>query len=209
MSTPNPATTAEYWNAKFAVPEFIYTTTANQFVVALASELTPGTAIDLAGGEGRNTVWLAEQGWRAENVDIAQAGLDKTRQLAQDRGVTERVLTTLGSGPSFKAQLAPADLGVIAYLQAPRGIVAESIANLASQLKPGGHLIGVWHALENLTEGFGGPRDPEILPTAPDIVAVCEANGLTVETCENRDGKIQTKEGLKPSITLVLRAQKR
>ena len=205
---PIPANSADYWNAKFQVPEFIYTTTANQFVVELATPLKPGRAIDLAGGEGRNTVWLAEQGWRAENVDIARAGLDKTRRLADERGVADRVTTTLGSATDFQAKLAPADLGVIAYLQAPQELLETAIARMANQLRPGAHLIGVWHALENLEGGFGGPRDPRILAHGPHIRAACEAAGLRVKTCENRQGKIQTTEGLKPSITLVLLAEK-
>ena len=60
-------TSAEYWDAKYETEEFIYTKVANRFVIELCADLKPGMAIDLAGGEGRNTVWLAEQGWQVEN----------------------------------------------------------------------------------------------------------------------------------------------
>ena len=69
-------------------------------------------------------------------------------------------------------------------------------------------MVGVWHSRENLAGGFGGPRDPDVLPSVGTITEALLDTGLVVEVLENRDGQIQTKEGLKPSVTLVLLAKR-
>lgn len=199
-------TSAEYWDAKYETEEFIYTKVANRFVIELCSDLQPGKAIDLAGGEGRNTVWLAEQGWQVENVDISRKGLAKCLELAQERGVSDLVRVLNASGDTFKSKLAPVDLGIVPYLQVPADLLEASLANLARQVRRGGIVVGVWHSLDNLSGGFGGPQDPQVLPSVASLRAICERVGLEIELCENRDGQVQTKDGLRPSITLVLKA---
>lgn len=204
---PSSVAAPSYWNAKYATDEFIYTKTANRFVIELCEGLTPGLAIDLAGGEGRNTVWLAEQGWRVENVDISEVGLAKCEAFAAERGVPDRVSTLCASGDDFRSTLAPVDLGIVPYLQVPAALLNASLKNLISQIKPGGYLVGVWHARENLDGGFGGPQNPDVLPSVDSMKQFCESMPLETQVCELREGQVQTKEGLKPSITLILKAR--
>jgi SAM-dependent methyltransferase len=195
-----------YWDLKYETEEFIYTKTANRFVVELCSDLAAGTAIDLAGGEGRNTVWLAERGWRVEDVDVSATGLKKAQAFAKERNVSALVSTLCASGADFKSTVAPADLGLVGYLQVPNELLQASMKNLVSQLKPGANLVGVWHARENLGVGFGGPQDPEVLPSVETMTKICAQLPVKVKSLELRDGQVQTKDGLKPSITLVLSA---
>ncbi|MFM6980444.1 MAG: class I SAM-dependent methyltransferase [Micrococcales bacterium] len=197
---------AEFWDRRYNTDEFVYTLTPNMFVIEFLGDLKPGKVIDVAGGEGRNSLYLAEKGWTAENVDVSLVGLNKWLKIAEERGVKDRALANLSSGTDFKAKLAPADLGMIAYLQAEKKIIDASIANTAKQLKPGGMLFGVWHCRENLKDGYGGPQDPKVLPTAAELRETCEKLGLDVKVCENRDGLVQTKEGYKPSLVVVLQA---
>ena len=204
---PSSVAAPSYWNAKYSTDEFIYTKTANRFVIELCEGLTPGLAIDLAGGEGRNTVWLAEQGWRVENVDISEVGLAKCEAFAAERGVSERVSTLCASGADFKSSLAPVDLAIVPYLQVPASLLNASLKNLISQIKPGGYLVGVWHARENLDGGFGGPQNPDVLPSLASMKQFCESMPLETQVCELREGQVQTKDGLKPSITLILKAR--
>lgn len=49
---------------------------------ALAAPLSPGRALDVGCGEGADSLWLAQQGWRVTGVDIAQSALSKTRAHA-------------------------------------------------------------------------------------------------------------------------------
>ena len=67
----------EDWNSRYQGDELLWTERPNRFLVAEAEGLEPGRALDLACGEGRNAIWLAEQGWRATGVDFSQAAIEK------------------------------------------------------------------------------------------------------------------------------------
>jgi SAM-dependent methyltransferase len=198
---------SSYWDDKYSTDEFVYTKLENRFVVEFCSELQGETAIDLAGGEGRNSVYLAKRGWQVENIDFSQVALDKYQNYAEEENVLEKCSATCSSALDFVPKTTPVDLGVIAYLQINQADLKIAILRLASNIKPGGYLFGVWHSRDNLTGGFGGPRDPEVLPDVSTITSALEGSNLEIKVLENREGLIQTKEGLKPSVTLVLLAQ--
>ncbi len=198
------------WDQKYSTEEFIYTKVENRFVVEFCKDLdgTNKKAIDLAGGEGRNSVWLAKRGWQVENIDFSQVALDKYLEFAKDEGVEENTLATCADGLTFVPELSPVELAVIAYMQIPEMDLAVAIRRLSEHVAPGGNLVGVWHSRDNLEHGFGGPRDPQVLPNVATITEALAGTGLEIEVLENRDGQIQTKEGLKPSVTLVLLAHR-
>lgn len=198
-----------FWDGKYSVDEYIYTKDVNRFVKEHLSDLPAGKMIDLAGGEGRNTVFFAERGWQAENIDLSPVGLVKCEKLAKERDVQELVFTTNASASEFVSKLAPVDLGVIAYLQIPQADLEIAVARLVENIKPGGTFFGVWHAIENLKEGFGGPQNPDFLPSETSMTSLLSSLPLEITFVINRDGQVQTKEGLKPSITLTAMAVKR
>jgi SAM-dependent methyltransferase len=197
-----------FWDSKYSVDEYVYTKDVNRFVKEHLSDLTPGKMIDLAGGEGRNTVFFAERGWQAENIDLSMVGLEKCQRLAAERKVSDLVFTTNASALDFESELAPVDLGLCAYLQIPQPELAIAISRLVENIKPGGVFFGVWHALENLKDGFGGPQSPEVLPSESSMKTLLSSLSLEIQFVSNRDGQVQTKEGLKPSITLTAMAIK-
>lgn len=198
------------WDQKYSTEEFIYTKVENRFVVELCKDLdgTNKRAIDLAGGEGRNSVWLAKRGWQVENIDFSEVALGKYLAFAEEEGVLENCSSNCADALSFTPLVTPVDLAVIAYLQIPEKDLATAIKRLSAHVVPGGTLMGVWHSRDNLEGGFGGPRDPQVLPNVETISQALAGTGLEIEVLENRDGQIQTKEGLKPSVTLVLLAKR-
>jgi SAM-dependent methyltransferase len=203
-----PAMDPTSWIKKYETDAYVYTKDVNKFVVELTADLAPGTAIDLAGGEGRNAVWLAEQGWRVENIDFAQNALDKCNLLAAERGVANLVTSTCASALEFESQLAPVDLVLVAYLHIYSNQFAHAMQNAVAALKPGGTLLGVWHALENIQHNSHGPQNPDTLPSVESLTALCHDLGLQVQVCQNRDGLVRTDEGPKPSVTVILLASK-
>src|SRR5581483_10861059 len=72
----------EDWNQRYAGTELLWTAQPNRFLVAETEGLPPGRAVDLACGEGRNAVWLAERGWRVTGADFSDVALEKARSPA-------------------------------------------------------------------------------------------------------------------------------
>ncbi len=201
--------TSDYWDKKYEIEDFLYTKIENRFVVEYCSPLKPGRAIDLAGGEGRNSVWLAGQGWVVENIDFSPVALRKYAEYAEESGLADKCLATVADATTFVPQQDQVELGLIGYLQTPGSELKRAIRRLGKHIVPGGHLFGVWHARANLAGGFGGPRDPRVLPSIGFLKRALWGQGFEVIECKLRDGQIQTKDGLKPSITVVLLARKR
>ena len=78
-----------FWDKSFSAPGYKYGTEPNAFLTEQAFRLKPGSRVLVPGdGEGRNGVWLAEQGHHVTTVDASQVGVDKARDLARRRGVT-------------------------------------------------------------------------------------------------------------------------
>ena len=69
----------------------------NQFVAEQLGGLPAGRALDLAAGEGRNSVWLAERGWSVTAVDFSRVGLEKGRTLSAARGVKRAIARAPGA----------------------------------------------------------------------------------------------------------------
>jgi SAM-dependent methyltransferase len=203
---------AEGWDKKFDVPDYIYTKDVNRFVKELCEPIIEkigpvGKVIDLAGGEGRNSVWFAEHGWQVENIDFSSKALTKFLAFAEERNVSVNCFANRADATGFESVLTPVDIGICAYLQIPKSDLEDALDNLIENIRSGGYLVGVWHALDNLENGFGGPQDPAVLPSESSMRQFLEQYNLEIEFLGNRDGQVQTSQGLKPSITLVLLAK--
>ena len=140
----------------------------NQFVVAETANLEPGRALDLAAGEGRNAIWLAEQGWKVTAVDFSDVAIAKGRRMAQHRGVrvTWRVADLVAYAPSAGAYA----LVLVCYLQLPVDQRRVIVAQATRAVAPGGTFLWIAHDVSNLEHGVGGPRDPAVLCSPQDIV---------------------------------------
>ena len=78
---------ATSWNDRYRTEDLIWRAEPNRFLVEEVVGLSPGRALDVACGEGRNAVWLASHGWRTTGVDFSVEGLAKARRVAAERGV--------------------------------------------------------------------------------------------------------------------------
>ena len=90
------------WDQRYSREDYAYGTDANDFLVSMRDRLPSGKILCLAEGEGRNAVWLAEQGNEATAVDASEVGLQKAKKLAEKNGVK---ITTV------HADLADYDIG--------------------------------------------------------------------------------------------------
>jgi SAM-dependent methyltransferase len=152
------------WDTRYEEEQLVWSAQPNMFLPPIIEGLDVGSALDLACGEGRNAIWLARRGWDVTGVDFSAVGLEKAREVAGDTQVDWIVadVTTFAPDQEF-------DLVMIVYVHlAPTDM--ERLFNRAiTALSPGGTLIGVGHALRNLTDGVGGPPYAEILWTEDRI----------------------------------------
>jgi SAM-dependent methyltransferase len=155
----------ERWETRYGVPEYAFGKEPNYFLASCRGLLPPvGRALAVADGEGRNGVWLAEQGLDVLSIDFSPSAQRKARALAAERGVEvafERV-----------------DVHTWHYPEAAFDVVVEIFTQFSSPperalkwagmrrgLKPGGLLIIQGYTPKQLQYGTGGPKQIENLYT--------------------------------------------
>ena len=196
---------SQQWDERYSGSEFEWTTRPNQFVAAELAGLPPGCALDLAAGEGRNTVWLAEHGWRVTAVDFSRVGLEKGRKLAAARGVDPaRVDWVVADLRDYEPARDAFDLALVAYFQVNPELLAAVLARAATALAPGGTSLVIGHDLTNLTEGVGGPQDPGVLYTPEAISA--DLPGLRVLRAERVYRTVERDDGPATAVDTLVRA---
>ncbi|HQT00590.1 MAG: SAM-dependent methyltransferase [Hydrogenophilales bacterium 16-64-46] len=147
----------EFWNTRYATEEYVFGTAPNVFLASQAHCLKPGqTALAIADGEGRNGVWLAQQGLKVHAIDFSPAALAKAGKLAAERGVEvefEQADVLNWSWPE-----AAYDIVVAIFIQfVPPPERERIIEGIRRTLKPGGTLILQGYTPKQIEYGTGGP----------------------------------------------------
>lgn len=151
-----------FWDDQFSAPGFKYGTAPNAFLAAESVRLAPACRILVPGdGEGRNSVWLAEQGHTVTAVDLSPVGLEKARALAAARGVT--IATELADLAAWEPEPGAWDAIVLTYVHLPPSWRADAHRRLARGLAPGGLLILEAFHPAHLARSSFGPKDPSLL----------------------------------------------
>jgi SAM-dependent methyltransferase len=190
------------WDQRYAAAELVWTAEPNRFLVDEVDGMAPGRALDLGCGEGRNAIWLASRGWDVVGVDFSRVGLDKARQLAEQRHVD--VEWILADVTTYQPTAAAFDLVAILYLQLSAAPLAAALARAVSGLASGGTLLVVGHDLTNLTHGYGGPQDPGVLYRPDHIVS--SLGGLVVDKAERVQRPVETDGRTVVAIDTLVRA---
>jgi SAM-dependent methyltransferase len=195
------------WNERYAAQELLWGAEPNRFVEEELRDVPPrGGALDLACGEGRNAIWLARLGWVVTAVDYSEVALERARRLAAEQRVD--VEWVQADVTSFAPAAEAFQLVIVAYLQVPEADRRAALAHAAAALGRGGILFMVGHARLNLTQGVGGPRQPEVLWEPAEIRQEVTALGLTVRRAEHVRRPVETAEGVKDAIDTVLLAER-
>ncbi len=148
---------AETWNKRFAGADYIFGTQANTWLTRQSSHLPQsGRVLAVADGEGRNSVWLAQQGYAVDAFDIADIGVEKARKLASTSGVS--VNFQVSSAEDWSWQPHHYDVVVAIFIQfADPDTRAVLFANMIKTLKPGGLLLLQGYTPKQLDYKTGGP----------------------------------------------------
>jgi len=153
----------ERWQSRFAAPDYHFGTAPNAFLKSQAHRLKAGQkALALADGEGRNGVWLAQQGLDVLSLDFSPNALKKARALASARGVELRV--ELADLAQWRWPVAAFDLIAAIFIQFADPPFREKIfTGIKRALKPGGLLLMQGYRPEQLDYRTGGPSQVENL----------------------------------------------
>lgn len=154
------------WNARYAGEDYLFGTEPNSFLASQRHLLKPGQqALALADGEGRNGVWLAEQGLRVTATDFSLVALDKARRLAKSRVVDVTfVQADLNSWEWGKERF---DVVAAIFIQFAAPELREAIfQGIRRTLVPGGLLLLQGYRPEQIQYATGGPPHAENLYTA-------------------------------------------
>lgn len=194
------------WDRRYADRDFVWSVQPNQFVVQEVEGLPPGRALDLACGEGRNAVWLAERGWRVTGVDFSVVGLEKARRLATARGVEgEWVAADL---LEYRPEPRAFDLVLVLYLQVSASERAPILRAAADAVADGGIFLLIAHDTSNLQDGYGGPQRAEVLYRAQDVVSDMDASDLRIDRAERLERRVQTPDGVRVALDTLVRASR-
>jgi len=138
-------------------------------------EIRPGRALDLATGQGRNALFLAEKGFTIDAIDISEVGLQQAQRQVEKRGLTLNLI---------QADLASYEFPDSAYdlILNINFLLRSLIPKVKKALRPGGHIIFDTYLVDQ--QALGHPRNPayllqhnELLDLFGDFRVLCYREG--------------------------------
>lgn len=199
MATPD----LQAWDTRFAQDAYIFGTAPNVFLVNSAAHISVGARVlAVADGEGRNGVWLAQQGFAVHATDGSKVAVAKSMALAKERGVPVVYSAAELVPGSIFHECADADTWIwpVGAFDAVVGIFIQfakpdersmMFANMIAALKPGGVLLLEGYHHRQLGFGTGGPP---VLDQLYDQALLSSAFAR-LETIELRDYDEEVDEG--------------
>jgi tellurite methyltransferase len=139
------------WNKRYGKKEFALGKEPNPFLKKYIHLLPKGKALDIASGEGRNAVFLAQNGFDVDAIDISEKGLRRARKLARKKGVL--INTFLVDLDQYQIEEERYDLIANFYF-----LKRRLIQRMKKGLKKGGKVIFETYIIEHRTLGAGGPK---------------------------------------------------
>jgi SAM-dependent methyltransferase len=192
----------EDWNRRYSERGLVWSEEPNELLVEQVSALAPGRALDLAAGEGRSALWLAECGWRTTAVDYAESGLAKGRRVAEQRGLAiDWIVADLLEYDPGRACF---DLVLLLFLQLPWDQMRGVLDRAARAVAPGGTFLLIGHDRSNLERGHGGPSSDKVLYTAEEIAG--ELGCLSLIEAGTRLRAVELEDRTVHAIDCLVRA---
>ncbi len=174
----------EQWNERYSSKELIWSAGPNALFYEEVKDLKPGKSIDIACGEGRNAIWLAEQGWDSTGIDFSEVGIDKARQIGEKRKVSVKWIANDVSNTPLEEEAY--DLVAVLYLHTSLEERRKWLPNVLKAVKPSGTFIYIGHDPSNIEEGVGGPQDIALLPGVSEFTDAMPDFDISSATVLNR-----------------------
>ena len=145
------------WNERFDRPEYVFGTEPNAFLKSVVKNILPGQVLSIGEGEGRNAVFLAEQGYEVTAIDLSPIGLEKAKKLADSRDVGLQTIVADIASFDFGENLWNGIISIFCHL--PPDVRQMVHQKIKTGLKPGGVFIVEAYTHDQIPFGTGGPKD--------------------------------------------------
>jgi SAM-dependent methyltransferase len=172
---------SEFWNATYSERSAIWSGQPNAQLVAEATDLSPGSALDVGCGEGADAVWLAQHGWDVTAVDISEVALDRARQHAEEAAVTIGFeVRDLMETPPLPSSYDLVSAQFFHLADPERSIFMRG---LGDAVRPGGQLLVVGHCVTPSMP----PTNVDRFFTPDEITALFSSDEWVTEVSETRE----------------------
>jgi SAM-dependent methyltransferase len=207
----------QFWDERYSSAGAIWSGNSNPQLVAQATDLAPGTALDVGSGEGADAIWLASRGWRVTAIDISPVALDRAAQRATMAGkeIADRISWRQADLLSWRLSTEDTaafefDLVSAQFMYLPKPVLPSVHRRLASAVRPGGTLLIVGHHPSDLETSMRRPNVPDMLYTAQEIAAALDPDDWQIVVAAAPERQAQDPEGRPVTIRdAVLKAVRR
>ena len=195
--SPDVLASEQDWDERYGSKGPIWSGEPNPQLVAEASELAPGAALDVGCGEGADAIWLARRGWRVTGLDISGVALSRAAAAANRAGsdVAERITWLREDIAAWAPPAAGYDLVSAQFMQLPEPARSALHRQLVAAVGPGGVLLVVGHSVSDLHTGAQRPPNPERFFAATDIAAQLNQKEWDILTAEARPREALDPDG--------------
>ncbi|MBL6915905.1 MAG: class I SAM-dependent methyltransferase [Planctomycetes bacterium] len=175
------------WDERYDQENFIFGTEPNDFLKQEAYRIPAGgKVLCLGDGEGRNGVWLAEQGFQVTSVDLSQVGLDKTQRFADQRGVQIETIYADLAEWHIEPQAWDGIVSIFCHMMPDER--KKMHPRIVKGLQPGGVFLLEAYTPDQINNGTGGPSNPDLLVTTEDLTP--ELKSLDIQLAHNIEREV-------------------
>jgi len=158
------------WDDRYAATPNLFGDDPSPLLLEFRPLLAPGMqALAIGDGEGRNGVWLAQQGLEVLSIDLSAVALQRARARAAFRGVALRALCM--DVLAWEWPAAAFDLVILVFVHFPAAQKRRLHQAIARALAPGGMLMLECFHRDQIAFASGGPEDPDLLYTFESLAA--------------------------------------
>ena len=152
----------EFWNERYAEPEFVYGTLPNEFFEEhLNNFYGVGKMLLPCEGEGRNAVYAASRGWKVDAFDESIKGKEKCMLLATTKNVT--VDYRIDNALTFDYTAEKYDVVALIFAHFPENVRRTIHQNCLKALREDGYILLEAFHTKQIENTSGGPKDPTML----------------------------------------------
>lgn len=165
----NTTSSGQTWDERYSEEGFAFGTEANDFLRDSVAALKAGDTLVLGDGEGRNGVFLAQQGHRVVTIDLSAVGVAKANKLAAERGTS--IDARVADLDEFDMGREQWDTIVSIFCHVPTTLRRRVHANVRAALRPGGRYLIESYNAANIGRGTGGPQNADLTVELDELEA--------------------------------------